>query len=134
MRVLLLEDVLLAAEVMVEDGLLLEVVEHLVADLVRLTDPLVYRPVPRRELVERRDLVLQVARLKDELVLLRVLHQQLQHRRQAREPEPVSPVLTRRVVHSPENALTLRLACVSAMMLSRRSIPKAFSKARTLSM
>ena len=77
MWVLLLKNVLLAPEVVVEDDLLLEVVQHLVADFVRLVDPLVDRSVPRGELIEGDDLLLQVIRGEDELVLLWVFHQQL---------------------------------------------------------
>ena len=77
MLVVLLERILLAAEVIVENDLLFEVVAHLRANAIRLVDALSDRAVTRLELIECLDLLLQISRLKNELVRRRVLHQQL---------------------------------------------------------
>ena len=71
----MLEQVLLAPEVVVKDDLLLQVVNHFVADFVGLVDSLRDCAVSSLELVNCCHLVSQVLLGEDILVLLRVLHQ-----------------------------------------------------------
>ena len=60
MRVLLLKYILFAPEVMVKNDLLLQVIRHLVSNLVGLINALRDRLVPRLKLVECSYLSLQV--------------------------------------------------------------------------
>ena len=72
-RILLLKQVLLAAEVMVENNLFLQVVHHLVSNFICLVDLVCDRFVTCRELIKCAHLLRQVLITEHELVLPRVL-------------------------------------------------------------